>query len=246
LIVLKFNSFVPFALAGCMVVTGLMPANAQDAPVAPQDGWVSLFDGKSLDGWKSSENKDSFRVEDGAIVVDGPRAHLFYVADEKPFVDFEFKAEVMTMPNSNSGIFIHTQFQDAGWLRVGYECQVNQTHGDPIKTGSLYNVVDVFKVPLKEGETFSPNVTVHKNRVLLNVPEAPAKDNEWFTYRIVVKGKRILTQVNGKTLVDYTEPDNKQPGADFTRVLDKGTFALQAHDPKSKVLFRNIQVKRLP
>ena len=80
---------------------------------------------------------------------------------------------------------------------------------------------------------------------VVNVTKAPAKDNEWFTQTIIVKGKQIIIKVNGKTLVDYTEPDDKKPGNGFARVLDKGTFALQAHDPKSKVHFKNLRVRRL-
>jgi hypothetical protein len=182
-------------------------------------GWVSLFDGKSLDGWKANENKESWSVVDGALVCRGPRSHLFYAGDEKPFTDFEFKAEVMTRPGANSGIYFHTKYQDQGWPKYGYEAQVNNTHRDPKKTGSLYAVV--------------------------NVTEAPAKDDEWFTQHIIVRGNRIVIKVNDKTLVDYTEPEGKQPGKDFTRVLDQGTFALQAHDPGSEVHFRNIRVKRL-
>jgi len=224
-------------------------APAQPAANAnADDGWTSLFDGKSLDGWQATQHPESFKVQDGQIVVNGEMGHLFYVggADFQPFVNFEFRAEVMTLPGSNSGVYIHTQPQQDGWPKFGYECQVNSTHGDPIKTGSLYNVVDVFQVQPKPGETFSRSVRIDKDRVFLLVDKAPSTDNEWFTYNIRVEGKRIITRVNGLTLVDYTEPDNKKPGDAFTRVLDKGTFALQAHDPKSKVFFRNIQVKRLP
>lgn len=182
--------------------------------------WVSLFDGKTMDGWKASENAGSWKVEDGALVAFGPRSHLFYVGDDKPFVNFEFSADVMTMPGSNAGIYFHTRFQETGWPKYGYEAQVNNTHRDPKKTGSLYAVENVLK--------------------------APAKDNEWFTESIKVQGKRIVIKVNGKVVVDYTEPDDKQAGKDFTRILDKGTFAFQAHDPKSKVLFKNVKVRRLP
>jgi hypothetical protein len=244
---MKIKVFAGLALA-CGIAAGCV-AVGYDAPKAQaqEDGWVSLFDGKTLNGWKvTTENPNSFRVEDGNIVANGNRAHLYYVGDDKPFVNFEFKAEIMTLPSSNSGVYIHTQYQDTGWPHFGYECQVNQTHGDRIKTGSLYNVVDVYKVDVPEGQTYSPSVTVDKGRVLLNVPEAPAKDNEWFTYHIIVNGKRIITEVNGKKLVDYTEPDGKVAGKDFTRVLDKGTFALQAHDPGSKTMYRSIMVKRLP
>jgi hypothetical protein len=57
----------------------------------------------------------------------------------------------------------------------------------------------------------------------------------------------VTTSVNGKTIVDYTEPDGVQRPADMAaRVLSSGTFALQGHDPKSKVFVKNIMVKPLP
>lgn len=240
------------ALLSCCVAGGAvtMSARAQDAKAAEPnvDGWVSLFDGTTLNGWKANEHPESFKVEDGQIVVNGQRGHLFYEGDGQlqPFVNFEWKAEVKTMPNSNSGVFIHTQTQPDGWPSHGYECQVNSTQGDPIKTGSLYNVVNVLQVPTKEGEPFASGVRVERDRVSLTVAKAPSTDNEWFTYSIRVEGKRIITRVNGITLVDYTEPEGLKRTEGNTRPLDKGTFALQAHDPGSKVFFRNIQVRRLP
>lgn len=244
---MKIKAFAGLALA-CGIAAGCVTMG-YDAPQAQaQDNadWMTIFDGKTLNGWKVGENPESFKVEDGSIVVNGKTAHLFYDVGDKPLVNFEFKAEVMTFPHSNSGVYIHTQYQEKSWPRFGYECQVNQTHGDPIKTGSLYNVVDVWKVDVPEGQTYQPSVKIEPNRIWLNVPDAPAKDNEWFTYHITVNGKRIITEVNGKTIVDYTEPEGKKAGDYFTRVLDKGTVALQAHDPGSKVLYRNIQIKRLP
>jgi hypothetical protein len=107
-------------------------------------------------------------------------------------------------------------------------------------------VVDVFLVDVQDKERFFPSVTVNGDSVRLNVAEAPAKDNEWFRYHIIVNGRRITTRINDQTTVDYIEPEGKKAGNDFTRVLDQGTFALQAHDPGSRALFRNILVKRLP
>lgn len=186
-----------------------------------EDDWVSIFDGKSFEGWKINENEETWKIENGTIVCEGPRSHLFYVGDEKPFVNFEFQAEVMTEPGSNAGIYFHTRFQDSGWPKYGYEAQVNVTHRDPKKTGSLYGVV--------------------------NVSNPPCKDNEWWTQHITVKGKQVTIKVNGKTVVDYTEPDGKKAlDKNFERRLGSGTFALQGHDPKSKVYFRKIKVKRLP
>ena len=69
-----------------------------------------------------------------------------------------------------------------------------------------------------------------------------AKDNEWYTLEVIVKGKDIVTKVNGKTVVNYTEPE----GVTADRRIGKGSFAIQAHDPKSEARFRNIMVKELP
>jgi len=188
-----------------------------------EDGWVSLFDGKSLAGWKANENTDSCKVEDGTIVVHGPRSHLFYVGDVNggEFKNFEFKAQVKTNPGSNSGIYFHTKFQDEGWPSKGYEAQVNNTGHDKKKTGGLYAVQDNF--------------------------DEVAKDNEWFDYHIIVKDKHVVIKINGKTISDYTEPDDvKRPKGQEDRLLKGGTFAFQAHDPNSRVAYKNIKVKVLP
>ncbi len=107
------------------------------------DGWVKMFDGKSLDGWKANENADSWSVKDGMIACHGQRSHLFYVADEKPLKNFHFTSEVKTTKGSNSGIYFHTKFQESGWPKYGYECQVNVSQGDPKKTSGIYAVKDV-------------------------------------------------------------------------------------------------------
>lgn len=189
-----------------------------------QGDWIPLFDGKSLDGWKISENPASFSVEDGVLKVDGNRAHLFYNGPigNHDFKNFEFKADVKTEPGANSGIFIHTQFQEEGWPSVGYEIQVNQTHSDWRKTGSLYSVNDV--------------------------KEVFVKDNEWYTQHIIVKGDKITVKINNKVVMEYVESEDKErdPAKIGTQKLSSGTIALQAHDPKSVIYYKNIQVKLLP
>lgn len=196
------------------------PLFVMTAVAADEDGWTTMFDGKTLDGWKvTEENPGSFKVEDGAIVAHGERAHLFYVGDGKPYENFEFKAQVMTLPKSNAGIYFHTRYQPEGWPMGGYEAQVNNTHSDPKKTGSLYGVVNVLQVP--------------------------AADNEWFDYDIKVEGNHIRIEIDGKPVVDYYEPEGVRKGEKFERALSEGTFALQAHDPISVVKFRDMKVRRL-
>ena len=180
--------------------------------------WIQMFDGKTLKGWKvNSESPQTFSVEDGAIKVEGPRAHLFYGADgNAKFKNFEFECEVKTAKNANAGIFIHTKFQDKGWPSQGYECQVNATQKDWRKTGSIYSFQDV---------------------------KGPGhKDDEWFTYNIKVEGKKVTVTINGKVTNEYTEPaDHKEK----TKRLSKGTIGLQGHDPGSLIYFRKLRIKKL-
>jgi hypothetical protein len=187
------------------------------------DGWIPLFDGKTLNGWKVGANASTFSVDSGMIVVHGQTAHLFYVGDVKEhnFKNFELKVDVMTTPGSNSGIYFHTTYQESSWPQKGYEVQVNNSHTDWRRTGSLYGIQDVKDVYVK--------------------------DYEWFTEDIIVQGKKVLIKINDKTVVDYTEPNNvERAPADSGRVISSGTFALQGHDPNSKVYFKNIVVKILP
>ena len=201
--------FITYFLSTALLVTLL---SFRSEP--PVDEWVSLFDGKTLTNWKVGEHPATFSVADGAIVVFGERSHLFYEGPLKnhDFKNFEFKLSVMTTPGSNSGIFVHTAFQEEGWPSKGYEIQVNNSHTDWRRTGSVYALQDV--------------------------KEAPAKDNEWFTQHIIVKGSKITVMVNDKVINEYSEKDPAK--------ITTGTVALQGHDPKSKVFYKDIMIKPLP
>jgi hypothetical protein len=145
------------------------------ARAADDEGWIEIFNGKNLDGWKASEKPENWTVEDGMIVGRGERSHLFYMAQE--FTDLEYEAEVKLNPQGNSGMYFRTQF-GTGWP-TGYEAQVNNTSRDPKKTGSLYNFV--------------------------NVTEQLIQDDTFWTQRVIARGNHIIIQVNGKTVVDHVD-----------------------------------------
>jgi hypothetical protein len=219
----KLSFTMLFAVLAIVPFTAVRAADEKPATDG-DSGWISLFDGKTLKGWKASEAQDQFTVEDGAIKISGPRNHLFYVGDDEnnppAWGSFRWKAEVMTKPLANSGMYFHTDWNEEKnhkrFPQTGFEAQVNNSHLDPVRTGSIYHLKKNFK--------------------------SVAKDNEWFTQEVVVdaKNKNIKTYVNGNLVSDYTEPAGKTGKLE---VIGRGTFALQAHDPKSVVYYKNIKVK---
>jgi hypothetical protein len=188
-----------------------------------EKGFTELFNGKDLTGWKVNEHPDTFSVKDGAIVAHGPRSHCFYLGDfhNHTFKDFELKVDVMTLPNSNGGVYIQTEYQDKGFPGKGFEIQVNNTYNtDPRKTGSIYEVKD------------------NGSKV--------AEDNKWFTEDIVAKGDTISVKVDGKPVAEWTQPADWAGTKDFAgRRIGAGTIALQGHDPGSTVYYKNIRIKLL-
>jgi hypothetical protein len=211
---MKFTFAPSLALASMLLAAGSLCA------AESEEGFVSLMDGKTFNGWKmAQENQSTWKIEDGAFVAHGDRCHLFYDGDLKPFKNFHLKVEVMTEPNSNGGIYFHTKYQPEGWPKGGFESQVNNTHSDWIKTGSLYGLV--------------------------NIGTPAAQDQKWWTQEIIVEGKSVTLIVDGKKIFQYTEPPGAEAGKDFERKLSEGTFALQGHDPKSTIRYKNIRVKKL-
>lgn len=192
-------------------------------PAEQKDGWHLLFDGKSFDGWQASDKPGTFSIADGAIVVKGPRSHLFYTGPvaNHDFRNFELSIDVMTKAKANSGVYFHTEWQPEGWPYKGYEVQVNNSHSDPKRTASLWSIKDNL--------------------------ESVAKDDVWFTLTVRVEGKHITTSVDGKLVIDFTEPTPWTPPKELAgRMIAHGTFALQGHDPGSEVHYRNIKVRVLP
>jgi hypothetical protein len=142
------------------------------------DEWKTIFDGTSLDGWKANEHPESWTVKDGAIRGDGPASHLFYMTEK--CVNCEFKAEVRINHGGNSGMYFRTAFGPG--FPKGYEAQVDNTHTDPVRTGSLYGFVEV--------------------------REQLIQDDTWWTQHIIVEGNHIQIFVNDKKTVDFIDEKN--------------------------------------
>ncbi len=170
-------------------------------------GWVKMFDGQTLGGWKANENPESWRVEDGAIVGDGERSHLFWMSKECG--NCEFKAMVKINHGGNSGMYFRATFVP-GWPK-GYEAQVNSSHADWRRTGSLYGISDV--------------------------KEQLVPDDTWWEQDIIADGNHIIIKVNGKTVVDYVDEQNR---------FQKGYLALQQHNKGSVVHYKDLRMREAP
>jgi hypothetical protein len=220
-------------------------------PLAAQtdDGFVSLFDGTTLDGWKVGDNASVFSVQDGMIVMqctNGRSSHLFYdgpVRDHS-FKNFDLRVDVMTYPGCNSGIYFHTRFQNSGFPRLGIECQVDNSHSDWRRTGSLYGIKEL---------TWGPQTPPPDNKEDTTVFEIPpVQDNAWYTQEIICENGKVTVKLAGKKMFTYQVEDADQEHKLISGMtwLPQGTIALQGHPPMrdhiSKACFKNIQIKILP
>jgi len=211
------------AFVGSLAAAGLTAA-------AADDGWVSLFDGQSLKGWRPSENKGSWKVVNGQLAAEGPRSHLFYDGPVKgaSFRNFELEVDAMARPGCNSGVYFHTAYQETNFPQKGFEVQIANTAGgengyqERKKTGSLYGLRNVYKQFIA--------------------------DDQWFQMHVAVRGKNVQVRLNGMLVVDYIEPTPPviPDGMERERYLDRGTFALQCHNDGSHAFFRSVRVRPLP
>lgn len=218
---MRFTAILLFALT--------MPfLQGKAAPVEP--GFTSLFNGKDLSGWKISGSPQSFTVTDGAIVASGPASHAYYDGAflNHRFRNFELRIDILARAAANGGVYVLTEFEEVGgnerasgrFPSKGFEVQVYNGTGGP-RTGSLYHVVDL--------------------------DEAIVKDDTWFTQTIIVKGDTITVKINDRQVVNWTQPAdwNGGPEGPGRKITGPGTIALQAHDAKSAVLYKNIRIRPL-
>jgi hypothetical protein len=224
------------------------PLAAADDKKNDDNGWVQLFNGKDLTGWKlypqpnekeiqeiikkeeggkviayhgklrkGGKEVPLWRVEDGLLIGSGPHSHLF--SEGSDYENFRYRVEALINDKGNSGQYFRTAFGPD--FPQGYEAQINATHGDPVRTGSLYPAGSLGK--------YKKQITV--------MNDAPHKPNEWFTQEVIADGNHIIIKVNGKTTLDWRDPENR---------YKRGHFALQGHDPGTVVKFRKVEVKELP
>ncbi|MFV2070757.1 MAG: DUF1080 domain-containing protein [Pirellulales bacterium] len=183
---------------------------------AKEGKWVSLFDGKTLDGWEKVGRAESkWEVKDGSLCGSGPGSMV--VCTKGPYKNFRYRAEVKINNKGNSGLYFRAARRPT--FADGYEAQIDSTHSDPIRTGSLYGMCHVYKELVRPDTWFNYEIEV--------------RDDIWRGRPIT----RIKITVDGDELYEYL---------DFAKTFKEGYFGFQQHDPGSKVSIRNIEVMELP
>jgi hypothetical protein len=184
-------------LAALVFLVSFSPAVGDDKK-DDDKGWVQLFNGKDLEGWKVyPQGTGQWKVEDGILIGSGEASHLFSERDD--YQNFYYRVEAQINDGGNSGQYFRTKFGPG--FPKGYEAQINSTHRDPVKTGSLYG--------------FGKEATV---------TDILVKPGEWFTQEVLADGNHIVIKVNGKKTVDFVDKKNTYTKGHFAlQQHDPGT-----------------------
>lgn len=152
-------------------------------PLTPEQqaaGWISLFDGISLFGWESTDEKIDWTVANGAIVAEeGP---IGFLMTKVPFQDYELVCEYRIASDGNSGLFLRTEFPPGNIATECYEVNIAASHPDGFTTGSLVN----------RKKTDAPS---------------PIQDG-WNELRVTLNGNAATVEHNGATVLEYAADNN--------------------------------------
>ena len=185
---------------------------------------VSLFDGKSFQGWEGDTAK-TWRIEGGAIVAGSltqmvPRNE--FLATTRRYTNFVLRLKVKLTGTEgfvNSGVQIRSERIPNHHEMVGYQADIGAGWW-----GAIYDESRRNKVMAK------PDEAVVKKAV---------KDGEWNDYEIRAEGRRVVLKINGIQTVDYTEQDEK--------LVQSGLIAVQVHGGgKTVVAFKDLTIEELP
>ncbi|MFI8533198.1 ThuA domain-containing protein [Streptomyces aquilus] len=188
------------------------------ADCRPENGYRTLFDGTSLDGWQQAGPGSFTLSDDGTLTSSGGMGMLWYAASG--FTSYSLKLDWKMAGDDNSGVFVGFPPSDDPWSAVnnGYEIQIDATDVPEKTTGSVYG----FR-----------SADLKKRDRALNPP------GEWNTYEIRVEGERLRVWLNGVKINDFTNTDP-------ARSLRDGHIGIQNHGADDQVSFRNVRIKELP
>ena len=191
------------------------PAPAKAVAKGIDGGWVSLFDGKDLTGWKA-HGQERWTVDDGEIHGVAVTKEYGYLSTEKTYLDFEMKAKFKAEGTGNSGVFYHSTLD--GVDIKGVQVEVDPHPG--MHTGGLYESAG-------RGWLIQPSEAAEKALVV----------DGWNEVRAVVRGPHVQTWVNGVPAVDYTDASPKYTDGLIALQLHAGG--------EGKMRFKDIVVREI-
>ncbi|MDO4583075.1 MAG: DUF1080 domain-containing protein [Planctomycetia bacterium] len=194
-----------------------------------EEGFVSLFNGENLEGWKVRGGSATYKVEDGCIigtcVPDTP--HNTFLCTEKSYGNFILKLEFKMLVSGNSGIQIRSQSRPLGEDRegvYGYQCEIAEYN-------ALGQIYDEGRRGFKHGKVFLDSTSEE----IRNKAFATYKKGEWNSMEIQCVGPSIRTWVNGVPVANILDPVDLY-----------GFIGLQVHAGKQgTIAWRNIRIKDL-
>lgn len=186
----------------------------------PEDGFVALFDGKSLTGWTGDESQ--FRVSEGAIVgghLNEKIPHNYFLSSKEEYADFELRLEFRLVgKDTNAGVQIRSRRIPDHHEMIGYQADLGQNYW-----GALYD------------ESRRNKILAAPEKKTL---ESALKPDDWNSYRIRCEGRHIQLWINDVQTVDYMEEDEK--------IEQNGLIAVQIHGgPPGEARYRNLRIQRL-
>lgn len=199
-------------------------AQEGQAAAPADDGFLSLFDGKSLDGWEGDASM--FRVQDGAIVagrLDERIPHNYFLCTKQAFGDFELRLSAKLIgQGDNAGIQFRSRRMPNHHEMIGYQCDMGSAFGRSV-WGALYD-------------------ESRRRKLLAEPPQELVRrilrERDWNEFVIRCQGPRIQIWLNGHQTVDYVEPDES--------IERSGVIGLQIHGgPPAEAWYKDIRIKQL-
>jgi len=239
-VVLVFSSVVGLSAPA---MCGQQPSKR--AGPSGSDSFVSLFDGKSLDGWHAvpKESAPDWTVRDGAIVGHGSANRLVYLVwKEERLTDFELTLRYRLPGKGNTGVEIRSQVDVSGKRPFeGYHADLGHVGIGPHILGAWdFHFARRKEYPCNRGTRLiiDEDGKTRSSKIPGAITLADIRRHEWNDVRIIARGNHFQFFINGKPASEFT--DNAKHGR-----LDHGAIGLQIHDKGMDVEFRDIRLKRL-
>jgi len=226
----------------------LICGQQQSEPVktSGSDGFISLFDGKTLDGWHAvpKESASDWTVRDGVILGHGSADRLAYLVwKDEHLTDFELTLRYRLPGKGNTGVEIRCQPDLTGKRPFeGYHADLGHVGIGPHILGAWdFHFARRREYPCRRGTrlVIDEDGKPHSSTIRGALTVADVRPHLWNDVRVIARGNHFQFFINGKPASEFT--DNAKHGR-----LEQGAIGLQIHDKGMRVEFKDLRLKQLP